>query len=62
LDGVSSASVNDAEALSGVVNNWSRPQQLSGKATLFGNGSGSKTLRQVHPPLHCRVVELDAAR
>jgi hypothetical protein len=44
LDGV--CSTTEPDALSSVVNNWSRPQQLSGRATLFGNGSGNRTLRQ----------------
>lgn len=47
LDGCSGTAANDPDALSSVVNNWSRPQQLSSKAMLFGTGSGSRTLRQV---------------
>ena len=50
LDGVGGSAPSPADALSSVVNNWSRPQQLSGKATLFGSGSGSRTLRQVGSP------------
>jgi hypothetical protein len=48
LDGSAGTATADLDLLSSVVNNWSRPQQLSAKAVLFGSGSSSKTLRQVH--------------
>jgi hypothetical protein len=58
LDGVGGAEA-DADALSSAVNNWSRPQQLSSKATLFGSGGSSKTLRQVQALPVCALTASD---